>query len=88
MDKIFSLDGDVLTVTLPTGKTMAEINAMAEGELNYTDTLQMCFGKHIKVTGRCTTGLAVFLGHKLAHVCKSVSIFDPKENAFVMCVSH
>lgn len=88
MEKIFSIDGEVLAVTLPTGKTMAEINALAEEELGTTDTLQMCFGKHIKVNGRCTTALAVFLGHKLAHVCKSVSIFDPKENTFVTCVSH
>ncbi len=88
MDKILNLDGDILTVTLPTGKTMAEINEMAEAELKVTDTLQMCFGKHIKVTGRCTTALAVFLGHQLAHVCKSVSIFDPKENAFVLCIQH
>lgn len=88
MDKILNLDGDILTVTLPTGKTMAEINEMAEAELKVTDTLQMCFGKHIKVNGRCTTALAIFLGHKLAHTCKSVSIFDPKENSFVLCIQH
>lgn len=88
MTKMFELDGDILTVTLPTGKTMAEINEMAEAELRVTDTLQMCFGKHIKISGRCTTALAVLLGHKLAHTCKSVSIFDPKESTFVLCIQH
>lgn len=88
MDKIFSLEGTTLTVTLPTGKTMAEINQLAHNELTNTDTIQLCFGKHIQITGRCTTALAVLLGHELAHVCKSVSIFDPKENSYVTCIQH
>ncbi len=88
MEKMFSMENDVLTVTLPTGKTMAEINTMAKEELRDTDFIQLCFGKDVKITGRCTTALAIMLGHELAHVCKSVSMFDPKENDFVLCIKH
>ena len=85
---LFTLQDDVLTVTLPTGKTMAEINDLAKAALAGGDLIPLCFGKDIKVTGRCTTALAILLGHELAHVCKSVSMFDPKENDFVLCIKH
>lgn len=88
MTNIFSLDGDILTVTLPTGCTMAEINEQAEAELKVTDFISKLFGKDVKVTGRCTTALAMLLGHTLAHTCKSVSIFDPKENTYVLAIKH
>ena len=46
------------------------------------------YGKDLKVTGRITTGMAMMMGHELAHVCKSVSIFDPKENEYIRVISH
>ena len=46
------------------------------------------YGKDIKLNGRVTTGMALFLGHKLAHVCKTVGIFDPKLNRYVLTIKH
>ncbi len=87
-DKIFVLDGDVLNVVLPQGKTMQEINEFAKQELKNSDTLNSLYGVDVKINGRCTTALAILLGHELAHICRSVSIFDPKENSFVLCIKH
>lgn len=86
MEKMFLLDGEVLSIILPQGHTMAELNVLAAEEIQ--ELMPQLFGKNIKINGRCTTALAILLGHTLAHVCKSVSIFDPKENAYVKCITH
>lgn len=83
---MFNLVGQVLEVTLPQGHTMAELNSIAKQEL--AAMAKHFYGKDIKVNGRCTTALAVLLGHELAPICKSVSIFDPKEDAYVVCVEY
>lgn len=76
----------VLNIYLPQGKTMEEINKEAKEELR---TLTAKFhGYNVYVAGRCTTALAMLLGHELAHVCKSVSIFDPKEDQYVTVIKH
>lgn len=80
------LNDGVLEVTLPQGCTMAEINAMAKIEID--EFAKSLYGKDIKINGRCTTALAILLGHELAHITRSVSIFDPKENAYVLCIKH
>lgn len=83
---MFTFSDNLLTIDLPQGHTMEELNAMAKQELAaMTDQF---YGKDIKVNGRCTTALAMLLGHELSHVCKSVSIFDPKENAYVLVIKH
>lgn len=46
------------------------------------------YGKDIKINGRITTAMSLFLGHYLAHICKSVSIFDPKENNYLLVIKH
>lgn len=76
----------VLNIYLPQGKTMEEINKEAEEELHTITT--KFHGYNVYVTGRCTTALAMLLGHELAHVCKSVSIFDPKEDQYVIVIKH
>jgi hypothetical protein len=76
----------VLNIYLPQGKTMKEINNEAKEELHTITT--KFHGYNVYVTGRCTTALAMLLGHELAHVCKSVSIFDPKENQYVTVIKH
>ena len=83
---MLSLTNDVLTITLPEGKTNAELLVMMKGELK--DLNEKFFGKEIKITGRITTHLALLLGHELAHICKSVSLFDPKLNTYVLVLSH
>jgi hypothetical protein len=84
---MFELKLDVLKISLPEGKTQEEIIALAKEEITeeFEKTLR---GLDVKLDGRCTTSLALFLGHKLAHICKSVSILDPKENKFVKSVWH
>lgn len=86
MNNMFRLDGDVLYVELPQGKTMAQLTEDCEDEIK--GLVPEFYGKDMKINGRLTTSMALVLGHELAHVCKSVSIFDPKENAYVLCIRH
>lgn len=75
-----------LRITLPEGKTQEELVSLLADEFKSIEP--NLYGKDIKINGRVTTAMALFLGHKLAHVCKSVSIFDPKMNSFVKAVWH
>ncbi len=85
---MFKLDGDVLMVNLPTGRTQRELVREARTEIQRMVETGKLYGKDLKVTGRITTGMAMMMGHELAHVCKSVSIFDPKENEYIRVISH
>lgn len=75
-----------LGIALPVGKTNVEILEMAREGIKFAES--SFFGKHVKVYGRCTVPLAAWLGHKLAHVCKSLAFFDPKDNVYVEVASH
>lgn len=85
---MFELKNDVLNVTLPEGRTQAELIASAKTEIRTLIADGILYGKELKLNGRITTGMALTLGHELAHICKSVSIFDPKEAAYVECITH
>lgn len=80
------LEGDLLHVTLPDGKTQAELLDILKDELAVIEA--QLYGKDVKINGRTTTAMCLYLGHRLAHVCKTVSIFDPKENTYVKAVWH
>jgi hypothetical protein len=83
---MLTLEDDVIRIELPEGKTQGElINLCAEEIKNLQEGF---YGRDIKITGRLTTGMALYMGHALAHICKSVSIFDPKENTYFLCVKH
>ena len=79
------VDGDVLQVELPTGHTQEELVREAEKEID--EMAEQLYGKNLKINGRITTGMSL-LGHKLAHICKTVSVFDPKEKRYIVCVQH
>lgn len=83
---MFSLENDILRVELPEGKTQGELISLCADELKKVEA--ECHGLEIKINGRLTTGMALYLGHKLAHICKSVSIFDPKEGQYFKAVWH
>jgi hypothetical protein len=83
---MFKIENDVLLITLPEGKTQEEIVKEAAEEIITIE--KEFYGKEIKINGRITTALALFLGHKLAHISKSVNIFDPKLNTYVLAVWH
>lgn len=83
---MLKLEGDILIIELPQGKTQGELINQLNSEFGMIE--KACYGKNLKINGRLTTGMALFLGHKLAHVCKTVSIFDPKENEYFLAVSH
>jgi len=83
---MLKIQGNFLLVELPEGKTQEELINICKDKFANIET--ECYGKDIQVNGRITTGMALFLGHKLAHVCKTVSIFDPKENAYIKCIWH
>jgi len=85
---MFQLNGTILSVSLPEGKTQVELVSDCKSEIRDLISSGDVYGLDIKLNGRLTTGMALCLGHELAHVCKSVSIFDPKENDYVLCVKH
>ena len=83
---MFTLNDDILEITLPEHKTNGEIITLADAEIN---TIKPhLYGKDIKITGRITTHLAMFLGHELSHITHSVSLFDPKENKYFKVILH
>jgi len=83
---VFKLADDVLQVELPTGHTQEELVREAEKEID--EMAEQLYGKNLKINGRITTGMSLMLGHKLAHICKTVSVFDPKEKRYIVCVQH
>lgn len=83
---MFELNGDILSVNLPEGKTQAELVEIAKTEIKKIE--KNLYGLDVKIEGRITTAMCLFLGHHLAHITKSVSVFDPKEREFVLCVKH
>ena len=86
---MFKLNGEgVLTVTLPEGKTSLELLAEGQVEIRALVETGATFGRDIKIIGRITTGLALMLGHELGNVCRSVSLFDPKEGRYDLVIKH
>ena len=76
----------VLGTELPSGKTQQELVEMINKELPALEP--EFYGKTVRINGRVTTAMALYLGHKLAHVCRRVEIFDPKEGSYVVAVWH
>ena len=84
--EMLKLNGDILTIELPQGKTQQELLTLLAIDLTEDDS--QWYGKDLKVFGRITTAMSMYMGHYLAHLCKSVSIFDPKENDYVVVIKH
>jgi len=82
------LELDILQVTLPEGKTQVELIVELAAELADTNFMSSLHGLNVKINGRITTAMAMMLGHKLAHICKSVSIYDPKEKEYILAIWH
>lgn len=85
---MLTLKDDVMMVELPQGHTMAELTEMCKEELKGIIDAGMTYGKDIKINGRLTTSMALLMGHELAHVCRSVSLFDPKEGVYIPVITH
>ena len=84
---MFELQEDgILKITLPEGRTQHDLIGICKEEL--ANIQSAIYGKDVKINGRCTTAMALFLGHRLAHSCKSVSIFDPKDGTYVLSIWH
>lgn len=81
---MLKVNGDILEVVLPEGRTQKEL--IEELKIEFSGIEKELYGKDIKINGRITTGMALYLGHKLAHICRSVSIFDPKLNDYVLVI--
>lgn len=76
----------VIRSMLPQGFDQPDLIAAAMRDVaSFDDQLH---GKHVQINGPCTTGMALALGHKLAHITKSVSIYDPKLASYVLAVAH
>ena len=78
----------MLEFTLPQNLTQDELIARMNDELSRPLREGLTFGKDVKIMGRITTGMCLWLGHKLAHICKSVSIFVPQEDIFLTVIKH
>lgn len=85
---MFTMTENTLTTELPSGLDQKQLVEIAQKEIDELIKSGALYGKELKINGRITTGMALMLGHKLAHVCKSVSIFDPKMNDYILCISH
>ena len=83
---MLKVENDILKIDLPEGKTQVELVEMMDNEFKGLE--ESFYGKDIKINGRITTAMALNLGHKLSHICKSVSIFDPKLNEYILAVHH
>jgi hypothetical protein len=83
---MLELKSDVLEITLPEGKMQNELIEICINELKEIE--KDLHGLDVKINGRLTTGMALALGHKLSHICKSVSIFDPKEKQYFTAIKH
>jgi hypothetical protein len=83
---MIKLQNDIILVELPEGKTQGELISLCAEEIKKIEA--ECHGLDIKINGRLTTGMALFLGHKLAHISKSISIYDPKEGQYYKAVWH
>jgi len=84
MEELLKLEKDILYINLPQGRTQKELIKELRKEVKKIEF----DGLDLKINGRITTGMSLFLGHYLAHLCKSVSIYDPKEKAYIKVISH
>lgn len=83
---MLKLEKDVLTVEIPQGKKQDELLNQLNDELA---TLEKdLYGIELKITGRLTATMAMFIGHKLCHICKTISLFAPLENRYVLVIQH
>ena len=83
---MLSFKKDVVYVELPNNATQKELLQILSDELKIKE--KRFYGLDLKINGRITTGMCIMIGHKLSHICKTISIFDPKENEYVLCVQH
>ncbi len=83
---MLKLEKDVLTVEIPQGKNQEELLNQLNEEL--TTMEKDLYGIELKITGRLTATMAMFIGHKLCHICKTVSLFAPLENRYVLVIQH
>ena len=81
-------EDSTLFVELPAGRTQDQLVVLARNKIQDLIKNGKLFGLDLKINGRITTGMALMLGHELCHICKSISIFDPKENTYVTCIYH
>ena len=77
-----------MKISLPQELSQKDLIDITNREIDELINSGQLYGKDIKIFGRITTGIALVLWHKLAHVCKSVSIFDPKLNDYILCIRH
>jgi hypothetical protein len=85
---MFELKGNRLMVTLPQGCTQQVIIDRGAAEIEALISTRALDGLDVVLDGRITTGLALMLGHKLAHICHSVGIFVPAEKADAIAIRH
>jgi hypothetical protein len=80
-------DGDsTIVVELPDGLTQAQILEKAKKELDELEA--KLHGLELRFTGRITTTLSMYLGHRLAHIAKNISLYVPSEKGYILVISH
>ena len=78
----------VLEIELPSGCSAEELLNLCNTDVDKLIKDGLFFGKDVFITGRITTYLSMSLGHKLAHVCKSINLFVQQENNYILVIKH
>lgn len=82
-------DGVVqINFELPQGLTAKQLTDFARNDIREVIANGGTFGKVVRLNGRMTTGMCLLMGHELAHISKSVEIFDPKEGEYYRVIWH
>ena len=77
-----------VVVTLPEGKNQTSLIEATREFFSIEENKKRLYGKNVVIMGRITTAMCLCLGHILAHICQTVSIFDPKTNNTVLAIKH
>ena len=77
-----------LYISLPEGKTQTELVEVTKEFFSLEKNKEQLYGKNVVILGRVTTAMCLVLGHILAHITQTVSIFDPKTDNTVLVIKH
>ena len=86
MENIFTLEEGILLVELPEGKTAEELVKLAKSGIDQIEP--NLHGLDLRINGRLTLPMAAYIGHRLAHICHSISFYVPMEKKYIKAVWH
>jgi hypothetical protein len=84
------VDGDrlIIEVALPLLDNRKQEELLEIVTIFFIDNIEALYNTHVKFIGRLTVAMAMSIGYLFSSICKSVSIFDPKENKSIEIINH